>query len=516
MTINQYPIPSSFNRSTVVVSPVGSTFTVDCLAGTDFYLDLSLPTYSTLNRQAPVFVGRNSSGFAGSTSATRSVSLTALTGGVDTTARANDLVIVAFAVGSTTDRDLSLNTAGYTEITDIYIDTSNPVDGNLAVFYKVMGSTPDTTVVSNPTGSANDGGAMVVHVFRNVDLTNIFAGTTTSTTTQGITSPNPPAITTTVGDSVVMAISGVFDANTTNLSSTQLSGFTTVSGSDTNSATLGAGFLTTATVGSVDPTSITGTLLSDSSISVTLALRGSLIDSPPVTINFTNISDSYKQVYVYADAKQRSDIINGYSTSFSGVSNYSATSFVSLGRSQQEQFYFHNGSILRISPNYQKIKKTSFITSTQTWTAPFDVSEVEVLMCGGGGGGTTDRGGSGSVDRKILSVTPGASYTVTIGAGGIANDGSGSASSFGALLTVDGAQGIGQPGNMGGGGGGFDGPNLTIYFSQTDGIDGYGAGGLAGTSNTAALAGPANSGRGGSESTAGGSGVAIITYWSAL
>lgn len=76
------------------------------------------------------------------------------------------------------------------------------------------------------------------------------------------------------------------------------------------------------------------------------------------------------------------------------------------------------------------------ITSTQAWTAPDDVDTVEVELIGGGGSGmpfltnnvsgsslqSHTGGGAGGYVRKVVSVTPGASYTITIGAGGAGNN----------------------------------------------------------------------------------------------
>jgi hypothetical protein len=92
-------------------------------------------------------------------------------------------------------------------------------------------------------------------------------------------------------------------------------------------------------------------------------------------------------------------------------------------------------------------------TSTGTFTAPSTCNMVEITLVGGGGGGggaasasnnsirSGGGGGGGLVVKKRLSVTPGTSYTVTIGAGGsggtnLAAGSVGSDSSFGALATA--------------------------------------------------------------------------------
>ena len=147
-----------------------------------------------------------------------------------------------------------------------------------------------------------------------------------------------------------------------------------------------------------------------------------------------------------------------------------------------------------------KSERTVIITSTQSWTAPSDVTTVDLFLVGGGGGGgatnTTNNqgagaGGGGQVLQDTVSVTPGASYTVTIGAGGaLATQGSGNngatggSSSFGSLRTA-----------LGGGGG--VGRNGAYYSARCWG----GGGGMGDTCITGA---------------GGGAGVPNLTSWEGL
>lgn len=245
-----------------------------------------------------------------------------------------------------------------------------------------------------------------------------------------------------------------------------------------------------------------------------------------------------------------------------------------------------------------KVQKTKVITSTQSWTVPADVDQIEMVLCGGGGGGVGPngissstiflQGGAGSAEYAVLDVTPGSTHTVTIGAGGATVvygqtfPIKGGDSSFGSLLTVSGGYtsgygtyGIGnqtyllnngaKPGGkngglpgqtdnsnnssytsflraekgiwgVGGGGGyGYTNEAPKVTKNQADfGQDGGGAGGFMGyLSNVgpeavAGTSGAANTGGGGGGGSSsqwtnnqgaagqGGSGVAIIKYWSAL
>ena len=111
-------------------------------------------------------------------------------------------------------------------------------------------------------------------------------------------------------------------------------------------------------------------------------------------------------------------------------------------------------------------QKVQEFTSTGTFTVPTNCSAVEVFMVGGGAGGggvyytagqgSGGGGGGGAVLKRNLTVTPGTSYTVTIGAGGAGATVSGTAgadggdSSFGSLLTVPGGGGGGNHTTAGG------------------------------------------------------------------
>lgn len=125
------------------------------------------------------YVGGTSATAAGSTTVGATVSLTALTGGIGTVAAAGDLVIVGVCIAAITDKVMSLTTAGYRTIVDLYANDS--FDANLGVFTKFMGTSADTSVVVPPTGAANDGMAIVVNVWRGVDPVSPFDETTPAT-----------------------------------------------------------------------------------------------------------------------------------------------------------------------------------------------------------------------------------------------------------------------------------------------------------------------------------------------
>ena len=156
--------------------------------------------------------------------------------------------------------------------------------------------------------------------------------------------------------------------------------------------------------------------------------------------------------------------------------------------------------------------------SSGTFIVPPGVTSITVQAWGAGGGGasggTGNRagGGGGAFATKIIAVTPGTSYTVTVGSGG-APGSTGGNSSFGAeVIAVGGSSGSGLTGGTGGLAsnctptvGAFSGGNGG-GSSSTSGllnIDGGGGGGGAATSSA-----NGRSGANGSNGASGAGGLA--------
>ncbi|MFO7999571.1 MAG: hypothetical protein R6U86_11390, partial [Bacteroidales bacterium] len=103
---------------------------------------------------------------------------------------------------------------------------------------------------------------------------------------------------------------------------------------------------------------------------------------------------------------------------------------------------------------------TSVTFSTNgPFVVPAGVTSIIVEAWGGGGGGAIagkDRagGGGGSYARSTLTVSPGTSYAIVVGLGGVPGN-AGGTSSFGNNLVVapGGHSGSGNTGGNGGGGG---------------------------------------------------------------
>ena len=132
--------------------------------------------------------------------------------------------------------------------------------------------------------------------------------------------------------------------------------------------------------------------------------------------------------------------------------------------------------------NSQQAGSAKFATSS-SWTVPPGVGRVWVRLFGGGGGGTSPAGADmtggngGNAFVGPIAVTPATVIPITVGAGGTAGSGSGTAgaggsSSFGSFCSTGGGTGSGPsytPGISGHDGG--QSPSLT-------GAPSVGAGGV--------------------------------------
>ena len=168
---------------------------------------------------------------------------------------------------------------------------------------------------------------------------------------------------------------------------------------------------------------------------------------------------------------------------------------------------------------------TKIFTASDTWTVPDGVTTINVVVMGGGSGGrngdsygqlsatsNTLAGGGGAggeMSLKSLTVTPGASYVVTIGKGGAAES-AGGVTSFGNLLSANGggvstAMTDGCSGGSGGGG-------VSTYVSM-GGNGSYGGGGggaaLGSEFSPTAGMGATNNGESGTASAGGKGGAGL-------
>jgi hypothetical protein len=218
------------------------------------------------------YVGGYVQGFSGTTSNV-TISLTSLTGGLASAPAAGDLVIVYFGTGAIGDRNLVVS--GYTEVAELFSDDT--YETNLAVAYKFMGGTPDTSfVLSNGTGNSSEAGAVAVQVWRGVNVTTPLDVAATTATGLNSVECNPPAITPVTSGAVI--VSGGAGAHTGGVgvySSSNLTSFISVGASDSYDVTIGLGYHRW-TSGAFDPAQFTFSLSDSTTFSwaaVTLALR---------------------------------------------------------------------------------------------------------------------------------------------------------------------------------------------------------------------------------------------------
>jgi len=161
--------------------------------------------------------------------------------------------------------------------------------------------------------------------------------------------------------------------------------------------------------------------------------------------------------------------------------------------------------------------RNQVFTASGSFKVPAGITKLFLTGCGGGGSGGRrlfqdlnggGGGGGGFVTRYPVSVTAGATYTVTIGAGGIWGSTDGGDTIFEGLLNIAGGiSGVADSATGGAGGSAF--PTMKAgETGQTGGTLGSGgnggrsmplvAGGTPATSNnTAGGNAPANSGAGG-------------------
>lgn len=234
------------------------------------------PSYRTIE-----YVGSTSTSNAVA-SGNKNLPLNTLSGGTRSAVQAGDLVLACYAVGSTTDRSLTITdgTSPYTLAgTELY--ANDTFDTNLRVAYKRMGATPDANLVMGPSGSTADSGLCIVSVFANVDPeTPLDVAPVTAT---GINSmlPNPAAITpVTPGAWIVVCAGAAHNASVITAYTTQ--GLTTArsstagGGTGTNRMANGIGYKSDWVSGTYDPPAWTIAITDSTSFSwaaVTLALR---------------------------------------------------------------------------------------------------------------------------------------------------------------------------------------------------------------------------------------------------
>lgn len=187
-----------------------------------------------------------------------------------------DLVLVAYGVVNTADHPMSVTTAGYTELFEDYADDSR--DANGAVAYKIMGATPDTSVVlANPGALSTNSFVACVQVWRGVDQATPIDATTTEAEGTNSSVSNSPSITTVTDNALVVSV-GVNTGAAADVAVTSPAGYTNQTEHSTDPGTSIRVMMASKIVashGAEDPAAWGGitTTTSDSWLGFTVALR---------------------------------------------------------------------------------------------------------------------------------------------------------------------------------------------------------------------------------------------------
>ena len=158
-----------------------------------------------------------------------------------------DVIVVSGGHPYREGANLGPITAGYVEIA-----SSNASGAAQGVWYKIVGETPDDTIICYGTGNADDAGVYVAHVLRGVDTSHV-ADTIATTATGSSTNPDPAAIVT-VTDSVwVVVCGGSIVGDNSPGTITNYTNNVYIGASDVNSYSAAACTRQIASAGSEDP-----------------------------------------------------------------------------------------------------------------------------------------------------------------------------------------------------------------------------------------------------------------------
>lgn len=233
---------------------------------------------------------------AGSTS-NWTVSLTALTGGIASSAAIGDVVVVfgasGYAAGSSVYGIGNVNA----EYSQGSVGTGSTSFTNIQFSYKRL-TTADTTVTLNGSLDTKAAAAVVVQVWRGVATAVVLDVSETYASGSATGRPNPPSITPTTTGAVILAAGAGASATGAVFTNSELTSFLSATSPDTTDAMVGAGYKTW-TSGAFDPAQFAGgtTGAGDAWAAVTVALRPYALASisfpaNPVALSVSGVANS--------------------------------------------------------------------------------------------------------------------------------------------------------------------------------------------------------------------------------
>ena len=221
-------------------------------------------------------------------------------------------------------------------------------------------------------------------------------------------------------------------------------------------------------------------------------IKGTLLYNPGTVFTATSITGS---------------LGTGSTALIVGVDSFTQIQVYTFGGTAPVAGFIGTPTLSASTATFPATGDASFVVAgTYSWIAPFGVTSVSVVAVGGGGAGwsawaNAAGAGGGLGWKNNITVVPGTSYTVQVGAGGVRNGGAGGNSFFNSLATVSGygggnassTQNTSGP-NANGYGGGWVGDGGGAGGNAANYAGGGGAGGYSGNGGNQGSLPAANSG----------------------
>jgi hypothetical protein len=298
------------------------------------------------------------------------------TSGAQPTLQQGDVVVCAYACSGTADHAMSTSSSDWTEVSpEAYADGT--IDTNLAVYYKVMGASPDTQFVGvGPTGASN-GTIGVAMAFRGLNSAVLDVAVPTPATGTATSVPNAPSIApSTAGAWIVVVGAGAAGAGASYSNSDLSSGsnhFRTGNHPETNDIAIGMGFKSDWVSGAFDPAAWTGGNVnaSNSWAAFTLALKPDTAQTLSPSL-FTNTQTFHGPTVTPGTVTLSPALATNTQSFFAATVSASITLSPALLTNTQT---FYAANIEQAGP---QTLSPSLLTNTQTFHAPTITASIDL------------------------------------------------------------------------------------------------------------------------------------------